>query len=319
MDIVFVGTTRFGLRCLETLVGLPQCRIVGVVAARPTLRISYRPEGVRNVLYADMEAYCDARNLPLLLLSEGMAAPGALERVGGWSPDAFIVAGWFHMIPKAWRALAPAYGLHASLLPDYSGGAPLVWAMINGETRTGITLFQLADGVDNGPIVGQAGTDILPEDDIASLYARIEDLGAGLLERYVPDLAEGRARLEAQDERLRRTFPQRGPEDGLVDWTMPADRIHDFIRAQTKPYPGAFSWQGAHKVTFWASSAATGAVHRFPPGDFACRDGRLFAGTGSTAIELVSLAVDGQESDPASFCAGTSGSGRFAASPDDAS
>lgn len=319
MDIVFVGTTRFGLRCLEKLLGLAQCRIVGVVAARPTFRISYRPEGVRNFLHADMEAFCAARNLPLLLLSEGMSAPGALERIADWSPDAFIVAGWFHMIPKAWRELAPAYGLHASLLPDYSGGAPLVWAMINGESRTGITLFQLADGVDNGPIVGQAETSILPEDDIATLYARIEDLGAGLLERYVPDLAEGRAHLEAQDEALRRTFPQRGPEDGLVDWTMTVDRIRDFIRAQTRPYPGAFSWHDGQKVTFWAGNVATGAALRLPPGQFACRDGRLFAGTGSTAIELVSLAIDGQETDPASFCADTSGSGRFGASRGDAS
>jgi methionyl-tRNA formyltransferase len=318
MDIVFVGTTRFGLRCLETLLGLPQCRIVGVVAARPTLRISYRPEGVRNVLHADMEAICEAKSLPLLLLSEGMAAPGALEQVAGWSPDAFVVAGWFHMIPKAWRELAPAYGLHASLLPDYSGGAPLVWAMINGEGRTGITLFQLADGVDNGPIVGQAETDISPEDDIASLYARIEDLGAGLLERYVPELAAGQARLESQDERLRRCFPQRGPEDGLIDWSMPADRIHNFIRAQTRPYPGAFSWLGDRKVTIWASRVATGNIHRLSPGHFACLEGRLLVGSGSVAIELVSLAVAGRETNAPDFCADTGGSGAFSASLEEA-
>jgi methionyl-tRNA formyltransferase len=82
-----------------------------------------------------------------------MNEPGLFQTVTSWNPDAFLVAGWYHMIPKIWRNLAPAYGLHASLLPDYSGGAPLVWAMINGETKTGVTLFQMDDGVDSGPIV----------------------------------------------------------------------------------------------------------------------------------------------------------------------
>ena len=89
-----------------------------------------------------------------------MRDPALLEKVACWKPEAFLVSGWYHMVPRKWRALAPAYGLHASLLPDYSGGAPLVWAMIKGEEKTGITLFQLGDGVDDGPILGQAETPI---------------------------------------------------------------------------------------------------------------------------------------------------------------
>ena len=122
------------------------------------------------------------------------------------------------MIPKRWRELAPANGLHASLPPDYSGGAPLVWAMINGESRTGITLFQMDAGVDFGPIVGQKEEQILPSDTIATLYSRIEERGLELLQEVLPQLVHGTLKLKQQDENKRRIMPQRSPEDGLIDW-----------------------------------------------------------------------------------------------------
>ena len=212
------------------------------------------------------------------------------------------------------REPAPAYGRHASLLPDYSGGAPLVGAMITGEGRPA-PFFQLADGVDNDRS-SVTETDILPEEDIATLYARIDSRRPA--RAIVPELAAGQARLEAQDERLRRGFPQRGPEDGLIDWSMPADRIHNFIRAQTRPYPGAFSWLGDRKVTIWASRVAIGNIHRLAPGHFACLEGRLLVGSGSVAIELVSPAVAGREINAPDFCADTGGSGAFSASLEEA-
>ncbi|HEV2866484.1 MAG TPA: methionyl-tRNA formyltransferase [Allosphingosinicella sp.] len=293
MNVAFLGTTRFGLRCLEALARLPDCRLVGAIAAPPTFPISYRPEGVTNVLHADVPAFCEANGLPCLLVRDGMRDEGLLGEVERWRPQALVVAGWFHMLPKKWRDLAPAYGLHASLLPDYSGGAPLVWAMINGERRTGITLFQLAGGVDDGPIVGQAATDISADDTIGTLYARIETLGVALLEQHVPLLAQGRARLEPQDERLRRTFPQRGPEDGLIDWTWPAARIHDFVRAQTRPYPGAFTRLGQTRVTVWATRLTDDAP-LLALGEYAGRDGRLFAGAGVGALELLEVEAVGE-------------------------
>ena len=107
---------------------------MGVVTAPETFSISYRPAGVRNVLYADIESFAKDHSLRLATLKRSMNETGLLEIVEEWEPDLFLVAGWYHMIPRAWRAVAPAYGLHASLLPDYSGGAPLVWSMINGES-----------------------------------------------------------------------------------------------------------------------------------------------------------------------------------------
>jgi methionyl-tRNA formyltransferase len=316
VDIVFIGTTRFGLRCLERLSELPDCRIVGAVAAPPAFSISYRPEGVRNVLHADVPGFCAAHGLPCLLLSNGMNAEGLLEQVAAWQPDAFVVAGWYHMVPRSWRRLAPAYGLHASLLPDYSGGAPLVWAMINGEERTGITMFQLGDGVDDGPIVGQLETLISAEDTIATLYERVEELGIQLLERHIPRLADGGVRLEPQDERRRRTFPQRGPEDGLIDWSQPAKRIHDFVRAQTRPYPGAFGRLEGARITVWTSHPENPAQVSQALGQFAADGDKVIVGTGDGgSIELVSFAIDGEDADAAGFCDRFGVSGQFDSAP----
>lgn len=296
MRIVFLGATGFGLRCLDAVRPMPEIDIVGVVTAPAQFPISYRPEGVTNVLYADFEDYSRAHAIPCAVIEDGMRGDALRETAESWRPDIFLVAGWYHMVPKRWRAIAPAFGMHASLLPDYSGGAPLVWAMIEGEEKTGITLFQLGDGVDDGPILGQAETPILPEDDIASLYARIENLGIELLRRHLPELAAGTARLLLQDESKRRIVPQRAPEDGLIDWTLPAARIHDFIRAQTKPYPGAFTMEGSRKVTIWASRPSDQSAPA--PGASAGGPDRLVFGSGDgRGIEVTAVAIDGADSD----------------------
>jgi len=259
MRVVFIGASKFGLRCLDLIHNHPFCQVVGVVTAPQKFSISYRPEGVTNVLHADIVAYCNKIRMPYTVIAASMKSPELLTQIQAWRPEMFLVSGWYHMIPKVWRKQAPAYGLHASLLPDYSGGAPLVWAMINGEEKTGISLFQMADGVDNGPVVGQAKTAIFEDDTIATLYTRIENLGLELLKTYLPDLAAGTAPHHVQDENRRRVFPQRGPEDGEIQWSLDGRSIVNFVRAQTRPYPGAFTtWQG-NRLTIWKSRIAIDA------------------------------------------------------------
>lgn len=296
MRLVFLGASRFGLRCLEAARELSDWEVVGVVTAPERFAISYRPEGVVNVLHADIGSYCRQRSVPYAVIGQGMMEPALFETVRAWRADAFLVAGWYHMVPAKWRALAPAYGLHASLLPDYSGGAPLVWAMINGEKKTGITLFELADGVDSGPIVGQAETSIGDDDTIATLYARIEEEGLALIREFLPALARGEARLRIQDETKRRTFPQRSPADGLIDWNQDAADLHNFIRAQTRPYPGAFTiWRGRRMTVWSAAPGRSGAAGGGPAvGAVVLDGGRLLVQTGSGAIELVEVEVEGR-------------------------
>lgn len=300
MRLVFIGASRFGLRCLEAITRVDGCRVVGSVTAPRTFAISYRPSGVTNVLHADVEAFCAERGIDCALLTAGMSDAGLLARVRDWAPDAFVVVGWYHMVPHSWRSLAPAYGMHASLLPDYSGGAPLVWAMINGETTTGISLFQLGDGVDDGPLLGQLPTPITSEDTIATLYARIEELGLELLHTHLPRLAAGTAVLVQQDGSRRRVMPQRSPEDGLVDWSQPAPRIHDFIRAQTRPYPGAFAHAAGERITLWASRRLARPVSLpLAPGELASAGGSLFVGCGEGGVLEILIVGAGEADMPA--------------------
>lgn len=267
MRLVFIGASRFGLQCLDVATQITDIEVVGVVTAPATFSISYRPSGVKNVLHADVTGFAEKRGIPIVKIDNGMGAPGLLEMVRQWRPEAFLIAGWYHMIPRAWREVAPAYGLHASLLPDYSGGAPLVWAMINGEKLTGITMFRMDDGVDSGPIVDQFAEPIHASDTIATLYERIGERGLQLVRQCLPVIAGGHPVLQVQDETRRRVFRQRGPEDGQINWTQSAVEIDRFVRAQTRPYPGAFSLLGEEKWSIWRvevidSSAADGIPGR---------------------------------------------------------
>jgi methionyl-tRNA formyltransferase len=293
MNLVFIGSSTFGLRCLETCLGLSDVKVVGVVTAPRTFPISYRPEGVANVLHAAVADVAKSHGVAVRTLQRAMNEPELIDAVTQWKPAAFLVAGWYHMIPRRWRRLAPAYGLHASLLPDYSGGAPLVWAMINGESKTGITLFQMDDGVDSGPIAGQREEPILPDDTIATLYERIEGRGLELVREAIPQMITGTLQLYPQDESKRRIFPQRGPEDGLIDWYQDASTVARFIRAQTRPYPGAFSTLSARPLHIWHTHPRFDNQDGREPGRIHRTDGANYVvDCGTGAIVLGEITYD---------------------------
>lgn len=292
MKLVFIGASSFGFKCLEACLQIPEVEVTGIVTAPKTFSISYNPHGVTNVLHADVFQIAQTHRIPIKKLERSMSEPGLFEAAVAWSPDVFLVAGWYHMIPKSWRELAPTFGLHASLLPDYSGGAPLVWAIINGETRTGITLFQMNDGVDSGPIAGQREEPIHPDDTIATLYARIEQQGLILIREALPQIASGSLRLVPQDEKKRRLVQQRSPADGQIDWTQGARAIERFIRAQTRPYPGAFTTLEGKPLHIWAATQASstescesGQVQRIDDNTYTVR-------CGSDSIQLEEISYE---------------------------
>lgn len=251
MRIVFIGASKFGLRCLERISAISDNEIVGIVTNSEVFSISYNPKGVKNVLYADFLTFAEKQKIPVFILKDSMTDPQLIETIKGWTPDFILVVGWYHMIPNVIRNIAPVAGLHASLLPDYSGGAPLVWAIINGEPKTGITFFMFDNGIDSGDIIAQKAERICLNDTIATLYARIEEHGLSLLEENLPKVAEREVVLTPQDNTRRRIMPQRNPDDGEIDWNWSSLQIYNFIRAQTKPYPGAFTYLNGKKLTIW--------------------------------------------------------------------
>ena len=254
MKIVFIGASKFGLRCLEDCLNIPEINIAGILTAPPLFKISYSKSKVNNILHADFEELAIKNEIPLMKIEDNMKSEKLFEQICSLSPDLFLVVGWYHMIPKSWREFAPAYGLHASLLPKYAGGAPLVWAMINGESETGITFFKMEDGVDCGDIIGQEKVEIDNKDTIKTLYSRIEDSGMVLIKNFLPKLAQGNAYHKKQNLEEIEIWPQRSPSDGLIKKGENNIYIERFIRAQTRPYPGAFMIFNKKKLIIWKAS-----------------------------------------------------------------
>ncbi len=252
MRTIFFGATDLGYRCCQRLLesGL---EIVGVFSIPREFRISYSKTPVRNVTYRDFEELAKRHQIPFFQVEGKMSAPCHQRVVERLRPDFGLAIGWYHLIPAKLRALFPkgVAGLHASLLPRYRGGAPLVWAIINGETESGVTLFYLSDGVDDGDIVAQKRFPIGADDTIREVYEKATRASMEVVTESVPLIASGQAPRRVQDERRATRFPQRSPDDGLIDWSWDAQTIRNFIRAQTKPYPGAFTFIGGKKVVIW--------------------------------------------------------------------
>lgn len=250
MRVVLLGSTHFSVACFETLrhIGID---VAGVVTTAADIRISYAASPIRIVQHADLARTAAAAGCPVVHVTGKMSEYADAVRM--LRPDFLLAAGWYYIVPRSIRDLAPlgAAGIHASLLPRYRGGAPINWAIIQGEERTGVTLFYLDDTIDGGDVIGQAEIPIEFEDTCATLYQRATDESCQLLERYLPLVARGLAPRVPQDGSHATSFPQRRPEDGAISWTWPARRLYDWVRAQTRPYPGAFAHLDSRRVVIW--------------------------------------------------------------------
>jgi methionyl-tRNA formyltransferase len=169
--------------------------------------------------------------------------------------DLMFAVSWRYIIPTHVfrRARSGAYVFHDSLLPAYRGFAPTVWAIINGEDHTGATLLEMAEDYDTGAIIGQQRVPIGPDDTIADLLERVTDTYLDLLEQHLPGLLAGTAPHVIQDE-SRVTYTARLlPDDFLIDWNWPTDRIYNLIRAATAPYAGACTTLDGQTLRIWSA------------------------------------------------------------------
>ncbi len=167
--------------------------------------------------------------------------------------DLLLAVNWRYVVPPAvyLRARLGAYVFHDSLLPGYLGFSPTVWAMINGEDHTGATLLTMAEGYDEGDIVGQTRVDIGLDDTIAGVTERVTEAYLALLDAHLPALLAGTAPRTPQDRSYATYTCKLLPEDMRIDWSWPTARIHNLIRAVTAPYPGAYTTLEGRRVTIW--------------------------------------------------------------------
>lgn len=251
MNIVFFGASELGYDCCESLI-LAGEKITGIFTIPQEFKISYSPNApVKNVLFKDFNELGKKYNIPVIIVNSNLKSfQSDLEAM---KPDFLLAIGWYYMIPQAMLSIAKkgAAGIHASLLPKYRGNAPLVWAMINGETETGVSMFLFAEGVDEGDILAQEKFKIEEEDTIKELLEKTKIASKKILLSTIRKIATDTIQPVPQDHSQATLFPKRSPEDGEIDWSWDKQRIKNFIRAQTKPYPGAFTILNGKKVILW--------------------------------------------------------------------
>lgn len=237
LRIVFMGTPEFASTSLRMLVK-EGYNIVAVVTTPD------KPAGRGQKLHeSDVKLTAKELGLPILQ-PEKLRDEEFLASLRALDIDLGIVIA-FRMLPEIVWSMPKCgtFNLHASLLPQYRGAAPINWAIINGETKTGITTFLLNHEIDKGAIIEQQIVDILPEDNIGTLYDKLMHCGADLVLRTVDKIAEGGYETIEQmhiDESTLRPAPKIFKEDGRVDWSRRVVDIHNLVRGLS-PYPAAWS------------------------------------------------------------------------------
>ena len=233
MNIVFMGTPDFAVASLQAICEAGH-RVVGVVTVpdRPTGR------GLK-VTQSPVKQYALQHQLPLLQ-PERLRDPQFQDALRAWGADLFVVVA-FRMLPESVWSMPPlgTFNLHASLLPQYRGAAPINWALINGERETGVTTFLLDHHIDHGGILLQESTPITSDDTAETLHDRLATMGSQLVVRTIEGLAAGTLtpRPQPADTQLK-PAPKIFKADCAIPWQLPGAKIVDFVRGLS-PYPAA--------------------------------------------------------------------------------
>lgn len=246
LHVALFCATRRGLRVFEELIALAPSAEVTVFSFREE---AWEPPFLDAI--KEFAGGVGARFVEARAVGSGKLAP-LWESL---TIDLAFAVNWRYLIPTAIlsRPRLGAYVFHDSLLPRYRGFSPTVWAMVNGESHTGVTLCQMADAVDAGDIVDQEAYPIGPRATIADVFTGLTDVYVELFRRTYPRLAAGTAVLRPQDHTAATYTCKRLPEDNAISWSDSTARIYNLIRACTRPYPGAFTtFQGA-PLRIWSA------------------------------------------------------------------
>ena len=287
LSFAFFGTTNYSKELLLFL--LEKDLVPKVIFSIPQeFNISYSNEKVKNTNYAELKSISNKYNILYYEIDSvnGKRTKDYETIIKELNLDLILVLGWYYMIPKSIRELAKygAWGIHASLLPKYAGGAPLNWAIINGEKQTGVTLFRMEDGVDDGDIIAQKSFSIKYEDTIKEVYDKATIASKQILAEILNNIKN--VKFTPQDKNKIEVHPQRNPKDGMIDWNKSAVEIYNFIRAQTLPYPCAFSIINDRAIKIIDSKITDTNSNSYEVGEILNIDNKSLVATRDKFIEL---------------------------------
>jgi methionyl-tRNA formyltransferase len=282
MRIIFMGTPEFAVASLDALL-VEGLNVVAVVTAPD------KPAGRgMQVQQSAVKQYALAHAIPVLQPVK-LKDPGFLEQLRALKPDIQVVVA-FRMLPEAVWSLPPlgSLNLHASLLPQYRGAAPINWAIINGEQETGLTTFRLRHEIDTGDMLLQARLPIGENERAGELHDRMKVIGAGLLVQTLKKLARNELTPIPQQDTVTaalRHAPKIFSDTCRIDFSQTAAGVHNLIRGLS-PFPGAFTELNGKMLKIYDSrKEETSTINLPPPGTlvtdgkkiirFACSDGYI--------------------------------------------
>ena len=299
MRIVFMGTPEFAVPSLEALLASGN-QIIGVVT-QPD-----RPKGRGHEL-APPPVKILAQQAGIQVLQPlKIRTPDFLDALAAWKPDLIAVTAYGRILHTPILTLPPmgCVNVHGSLLPKYRGAAPVQWAVINGETETGITTMLMDEGMDTGPMLLQERIPIRPNDTAGTLAPRLATLGRCLLVETIAQLAAGTLAPQAQDPARATLAPLLKKEDGVIDWAADAQSIANRIRGLS-PWPGAYTFSGQERWTIWSAVAIQEPVQTQPGTILAVTKHSLQIATGHGVLDIQEIQAANSKRMPiAQFLAG---------------
>jgi methionyl-tRNA formyltransferase len=239
MRIVMMGTGTFAEPTFEALLAAKET-VVGLVT-QPD-RDTGNKRGSTRQTGKGMAAIAAEAGVPVIQ-PPSINTPDGLAQLRAFQPNLLVVAAYGQIL-KPDVIATPTHGainVHASLLPKYRGASPIAHAILNGETRTGVTIIRITPGLDAGEMLSQEAVDIGPTETTGELEARLAPLGARLCVDVVQRIKAGQVSGAKQDPTLVTKAPKLTKEQGLIDWTQPAERIANHVRAM-QPWPTAYTF-----------------------------------------------------------------------------
>lgn len=285
LRIVFYGTPEFATGVLKTL-NESGHEIVGVVTAPD------RPAGRgRQLQQSDVKSFAFKNGLKVLQPTN-LKSEEFLQQLKSLEADLQVVVA-FRMLPEAVWSMPPlgTFNLHASLLPQYRGAAPINWAIINREEKTGVTTFFIDDKIDTGAIIDQVSRNIEPEETVGSLYEKLMELGADLSLKTVNDIANGYVTTTVQKEAQNlKSAPKLDNSNTTIDFNKTAGDVDALVRG-LNPYPTAKAilQDGETKIVKVFSTQIIRRPHKMEPGSIIVDNGKIKVACKEDFVELLEL------------------------------
>ncbi|MDA9827424.1 methionyl-tRNA formyltransferase [Flavobacteriaceae bacterium] len=292
MNIIFMGTPEFAVECLDVLVKSNH-NILAVVTSED------KPAGRgQKIKISEIKKYSIKKNIKTLQ-PKNLKDPSFLNEIKLLKPDIFIVVA-FRMLPKIlWEI--PKKGtinLHASLLPNLRGAAPIHWAIINGLQKTGVSTFYINENIDCGEIIEQKKVSISENENTGELYNKLKKIGALTILSTLEKIDEKDFKSIKQNESKENLkAPKLNRENTKIDWNKPSNEIHDFIRG-LNPFPSAWTSITENKkiLKIYKSRKYSSIINeKQKPGTIIMNKNTLLISTSSGLIEILELKMEGKK------------------------